>query len=128
MRIATITNLLLVIALLISLYSCNKKIIYVPSNHIETLTETIRDTILEYKIIPEYKYIQTEDTSSILETTYATSTCKISNGILTHQLNNKDTIVKINTQYKYVYLTKIDSIFYPIKGDTIIKEHTNYTG
>ena len=128
MRIARITNLLLVITLLISLYSCNKKIIYVPVNHVETLTEIIKDTVVSYKIVPEYKFIETKDSISRLETSYAISTCKTSNGILSHQLQNKDTNIQIVIQYKDVYKTIIDSVGYPVKGDTIIKEHTNYTG
>ena len=53
--------------------------------------------------------------------------CKLTNNGLIHQLNNKDSI-KIQIQYKYIDRIKIDSVGYPVKGDTIIKTETNYTG
>lgn len=121
-------NILIILIIFISFISCSKKIVYVPVNHVETLTEIIKDTVVSYKIVPEYKFIETKDSISRLETSYAISTCKTNNGILSHQLQNKDTNIQIVIQYKDVYKTIIDSVGYPVKGDTIIKEHTNYTG
>lgn len=121
-------NILIILIIFISFISCSKKIVYVPVNHVETLTEIIKDTVVSYKIVPEYKFIETKDSISRLETSYAISTCKTSNGILSHQLQNKDTNIQIVIQYKDVYKTIIDSVGYPVKGDTIIKTETNYTG
>ena len=128
MYIRNMKNILIILIIFISFISCSKKIVYVPVNHVETLTEIIKDTVVSYKIVPEYKFIETKDSISRLETSYAISTCKTSNGILSHQLQNKDTNIQIVIQYKDVYKTIIDSVGYPVKGDTIIKEHTNYTG
>ena len=128
MYIFKMKNILLIFIIAFTFISCSRKIVYVPVNHVETLTETIRDTVVNYKIVPEYKFIETKDSISRLETSYAISTCKTSNGILSHQLQNKDTNIQTVIQYKDVYKTIIDSVGYPVKGDTITKTETNYTG
>lgn len=121
-------KILLLLALIVSVISCSRKIVYVPVNHTETITETLRDTIVTFKPVTEYVFNKTSDSISRLETSYAISTCKTINGIMTHQLENKDTNINIQIQYKYIDRIKIDSVGYPVKGDTIIKTKTNYTG
>jgi hypothetical protein len=121
-----IIKILLFLALIVSVISCSK-VVYVPVNHTEIVKEMIRDTIINYKLVPQYVYVETKDSISILETDYSTSICKLTNNGLIHQLNNKDSI-KIQIQYKYIDRIKIDSVGYPVKGDTIIKTETNYTG
>lgn len=115
-------KILLLLALIVSVISCSK-VVYVPVNHTEIVKEMIRDTIINYKLVPQYVYVETKDSISILETDYSTSICKLTNNGLIHQLNNKDSI-KIQIQYKYIDRIKIDSVGYPVKGDTIIKTET----
>lgn len=121
-------NIIIILIIAFTFISCSKKIVYVPVNHTETVTETLRDTIVTFKPVTEYVFNKTSDSISRLETSYAISTCKTINGIMTHQLENKDTNINIQIQYKYIDRIKIDSVGYPVKGDTIIKTETNYTG
>lgn len=121
-----IIKILLFLALILSVISCSK-VVYVPVNHTEIVKEMIRDTVINHKLVPQYVYVETKDSISKLETDYSISICKLTNNGLIHQLNNKDS-VKIQIQYKYIDRIKIDSVGYPVKGDTIIKTETNYKG
>ena len=121
-------NIIIILIIAFTFIGCSKKIVYVPVNHTETITETLRDTVVTFKPVIEYVFNKTSDSISRLETSYAISTCKTINGIMTHQLENKDTNINIQIQYKYIDRIKIDSVGYPVKGDTIIKTETNYTG
>lgn len=121
-----IMKILLLLALILSIVSCSK-VVYIPVNHTEIVKEIIRDTVINHKLVPQYVYVETKDSISKLETDYSISICKLTNNGLIHQLENKDSI-KIQIQYKYVDRLKIDSVGYPVKGDTIIKTETNYTG
>ena len=121
-----IMKILLFLALILSIVSCSK-VVYIPVNHTEIVKEMIRDTVINYKLVPQYVYVETKDSISKLETDYSISICKLTNNGLIHQLENKDSI-KIQIQYKDVYKTIIDSVGYPVKGDTIIKTEVNYTG
>lgn len=69
----------------------------------KTVTDSIYliDTLVEVKLEPYIVERYTSDTISHLETRYSSSTAKIDNGVLYHNLKQKDTIVKINTKIEY---------------------------
>lgn len=69
----------------------------------KTVTDSIYliDTLVEVKLEPYVVERYTSDTISHLEARYSSSTAKIDNGVLYHNLKQKDTIVKINTKIEY---------------------------
>lgn len=80
---------------------------YIPIETVKTVTEVVRDTSVIYKPIKEFVYIQTKDTVSRLETSFAVSEASYTNGQLNHRLENKDSIqVKIEYKDRIITVTK----------------------
>lgn len=69
----------------------------------KTVTDSIYlvDTLVEVKLEPYVVERYTSDTISHLETKYSSSTAKIANGELFHNLEDKDTIIKVKTKVEY---------------------------
>ena len=69
----------------------------------KTVTDSIYlvDTLVEVKLKPYYVERTTSDTISHLKSNYSSSTAKIANGELFHNLEDKDTIIKVKTKVEY---------------------------
>lgn len=69
----------------------------------KTITDSIYlvDTLVEVKLKPYYVERTTSDTISHLKSNYSSSTAKIANGELFHNLEDKDTIIKVKTKVEY---------------------------
>lgn len=115
-QIACIAVLLVVLWLFTS---CKSKIVYVPIKETETITETLKDTVIDIQLVPYKDTIATKDTTSYLKNKYAYSWAKWSNGILSHSLGIFD--IKHPVEVKYVdrEVIKEKEVPYPVKGDTV---------
>lgn len=112
---------LLIIGLILS--SCSPRIVEKVRTEIVE-KEVLKDTTI---YVPFEKVIQknvTLDTLSILDTKLAHSEALISEGVLTHTLEQKEAQIPVKVVYKDKIKTITDSvrIEVPVKGDTIIKE------
>lgn len=96
--------------------SCSKKI-YVPVEKTVTVTETIRDTIVQVQIEKEYVKNITPDTTSMIETKYARSVATYhgESGFLEHEIENKQDIIPIEVVYKEKEVTKEVPAPYPVE-------------
>lgn len=65
---------------------------------VEYKTRVIKDTV-KFLVPSESKSTTTTDTSSILETSFAKSVAVVSDGTLTHSLENKPVVVDIPHEY-----------------------------
>ena len=86
--------------LILLLNSCRTQ---VPVFIEKTVTDSIYlvDTLVEVKLKPYYVERTTSDTISHLKSNYSSSTAKIANGELFHNLEDKDTIIKVKTKVEY---------------------------
>lgn len=112
---------LLIIGIILS--SCSPRIVEKVRTEIVE-KEVLKDTTI---YVPFEKVIQknvTLDTLSILDSKLAHSEALISNGVLTHTLEQKEVQIPVKIVYKDKIKTITDSvrIKVPVKGDTIIKE------
>ena len=114
-------KILIVIGLF--MVSCSPKIVErVKTEIVEK--EVLRDTTI---FVPFEKVVQknvTLDTLSVLDSKLARSKALISNGVLTHTLEQKEAQIPVKIVYKDKIKTITDSVWIeiPVKGDTIIKE------
>lgn len=70
-KISKVAFMLVGIVLLVA--SCSRKI-YIPVEKTVTVTETVRDTVVQVQLEKEYVKVITPDTTSTVETKYARST------------------------------------------------------
>ena len=84
-------------------------------------TVTLRDTILQVKLIPQRDSITTPDTTSTLRNRYCESSATVSQGQLTHTLATlPNSTQEVPVQIREVVRT--DSIPYPVPGPTVYVE------
>lgn len=86
---------------------------YVPVNRIVRVTEQVIDTIVEVQIPEERVTNVTTDTTSVIHTSYATSTAEVIDGVLWHTLVQPSRKDSVPVQTKIVQMT--DSIPYPVE-------------
>lgn len=109
----------------IFIIGCKSKIQYTPIERIQKviIRDTIRDTIVQVKLVPYFTENKTRDNKSFLENKYAFSNAFWDGDLLHHTLGIKDIDIPVRIQYIDRTVIKIDSIPYPvevpIKGDTI---------
>ena len=77
------------------------------------------DTIVKVHLKPFYKETITNDTISYLESEYATSEAKTSNGVLFHSLETKDVDVPVKT--KIVYKDREVRVPTPYEVERVVK-------
>lgn len=106
---------LIFVILAFSLSACRTK--YIPVESKMTITETIRDTIVDVRIETEYVKAVTPDTISTLETKYARSTAKYhgDTGLLEHDIQNKDENIPVNVPVKEKIIEIEKPVPYPIE-------------
>lgn len=104
---------------------CKSKIQYVPIEkvHKVIIRDTIRDTIVQVKLVPYFTENKTKDKKSSLENKYAFSNAFWDGELLHHTLGIKDIDIPVKIQWRDREIKIIDSIPYPVevqvKGDTI---------
>lgn len=79
-----------------SLTGCSKKV-YIPVETKVTVKETVRDTIVDVRLEPEYVKQVVPDTTSTVETKYAISTAVWhgDSGTMEHTISNKPGTVEV---------------------------------
>lgn len=113
-------RILIAVAAIALLVGCGStKIEYVPVETIKTITETLRDTIVDVRLVPYKEEVETEADSSYLENPYAYSFAFWDGLKLRHSLGIFDKPIPSRVQY----LDRIVEIEvekpYPVKGDTV---------
>lgn len=106
----------ILLLLCIILVSCGgTKTVYVPVQSVKTVTETLRDTIVQVKLDIIRDSIHVKDTISFLQNKYVESYAKWTNGELHHSLKMKD----VSTNVKIIYKDRIERdttrIPYPVE-------------
>ena len=85
-KISKVAFMLVGIVLLVA--ACSRKI-YIPVEKTVTVTETVRDTVVQVQLEKEYVKVITPDTTSTVETKYARSTATYhGEPLLTHTLTH----------------------------------------
>lgn len=84
----------LLLILLILPVGC-KSVKYVPVEKTKTDSIYFVDTIVDVVLKPFYKEREVVDTISYIESNYSTSEAKYSNGKLYHNIQDKDTTIKV---------------------------------
>lgn len=110
--VVTAVNVLILCCLLVG---CKSKTVFVPVESIRTVKEieTVRDTILQVKLVPYYSETATEKDSSYLENEYAYSEAKFDGKLLHHSLGIFDKNIPYKTKYVDRYIHISDSIPVP---------------
>ncbi len=85
--------------------------------------EVLRDTTIFVGVPVEIKSEQTLDTTSMLETSVAKSTASVSDGVLSHKLENKPTALPATAQIKDTrVVADTVTIIKQLDAETIIQE------
>lgn len=95
---------------------------YVPVETVKTVTETLRDTIIEVKLEVHNDTVALPDTVSYLKNKYVESWAKYSKGLLMHSLKILDTPIPVKATVKDTHKVDSISVPYPVKGDTVYIE------
>lgn len=100
----------LILLLLFAIFVSCSTIKYVPIKETEyvTITETVVDTVIKWAPPVEKVINETRDTTSTVETSLATSTATITDGILHHEIENKKDSIKTKIVYKDKIVTKTE--------------------
>ena len=98
-KISKVAFMLVGIVLLVA--ACSRKI-YIPVEKTVTVTETVRDTVVQVQLEKEYVKVITPDTTSTVETKYARSTATYhgESGLLEHDIENKQDSIPVKVVYK----------------------------
>lgn len=89
----------LILALLTAFLLAGCKTTYVPIETTTTVTETVRDTIVQVQVETETVTQVVRDTTSTVETRYARSTATWHDGTLEHMIENKTDSIPVNVRY-----------------------------
>ncbi|MDD6210538.1 MAG: hypothetical protein PUB21_08040 [Bacteroidales bacterium] len=117
----------LVIAIVVILFfwwlltSCRVKTVFVPVHSTTTVTERVRDTIIDVQLVPYRDSVSVRDTVSRLENEYAYSNASWSDGVLSHSLGIKEGDIK--TKVKVVEVFHTDSVPVPYPVDRIVEKN-----
>jgi hypothetical protein len=94
--------------------------VYVPVESVHTVTQIVRDTIVQVELITFRDSVSIPDTLSRLENKYAVSYALWSGRRLNHSLSIKD--VQIPIRIQYVDITRTDSVQVPYPVEKIVRE------
>lgn len=121
----TVKNLFWILLTLITMSaimtSCTRKV-YVPVEHVKTVTVTKHDTIVKVELEREEVKISTNDTTAHAETKYATASATWSGETETLSLDLKNKNVAIDVKTEYIETIITDSIPVPYEVIKIEKE------
>lgn len=113
--------IILSLILLYFLTGCKAKTVYDPVHSTTTVTELLRDTIVDIRLQTFRDSVNIPDTLSRLENKYAYSTALWSSGRLSHSLGIKPVNIPVEIQYKEVI--RVDSVAVPYP---VVEEKTVY--
>ena len=118
-------NVIVSLALLILLWwlltGCKAKTIYVPVHSSTTVTETVRDTVVEVRLVPYKDSVSVRDTMSRIENVYAYSTALWRGGMLSHTLGMKEDAIKAEVQV--VEVVRRDTVSVPFAVERIVEKN-----
>lgn len=99
----------------LTLFGCTKTV-YVPvERERDTIAES-RDTLIHTPIPFESSHVETDDTTTTAETSFAIATASVSNdGTLTLDLQNKDAFVPVMSKVHYVLTTVTTPMIQPVE-------------
>lgn len=86
------------------------------------IKELVRDTVVIPQIQKEYIEVTTRDTISVLNTELATSTAKITNNQLFHNLEQKPSKTPVKIQYKDKIVEKVKTEYKEIPVEVIVEK------
>lgn len=114
------TYLCIAVVVVTCLYACARRV-YVPVEHVTTITKTEHDTVIQVRIEKETVSVATRDTIALAETKYAEAVAVWSGqqAQLALTLQNKD--VKIPVETKYIEIIRRDSVPYPVEVPVVEK-------
>lgn len=107
---------LMLVGIVLMIAACSRKI-YIPVEKTVTVTETVRDTVVQVRIEKEYVKNITPDTTSTVETKYARSTATYhgESGLLEHDIENKQDSIPVKVVYKDKEVIKEIPAPYPVE-------------
>lgn len=89
----------LLIFFAVLLFSCAKRIVYVPYETIRTEKVTVHDTLIDVQLVPIRDSVSVRDTFSLLSNKYSYSSATWHSGLLNHSLVIKDISIPVRVQY-----------------------------
>ncbi|MBQ2979681.1 MAG: hypothetical protein IJE18_06190 [Bacteroidaceae bacterium] len=104
---------LLTAIMVLLMVSCAARTVYVPAYKVHSVTTTMVDTMVEVQIPEERVTNVTTDTTSVIHTSYATSTAEVIDGVLWHRLVQPSRKDSVPAKVQIVQMT--DSIPYPVE-------------
>lgn len=112
-------RVIIYIVLLVACCVACTRTVYVPVESSKTITRVERDTVVEVVTPQELVINTTNDTTSTISTTFATSTARIRDGTLHHELQQHKRVDSIPATTIYVH--EVDSV--PVVVE-VVKEVT----
>jgi hypothetical protein len=95
---------------------------YIPVETVRTVTETLRDTVIQVKLEVHNDTVALPDTVSYLKNKYVESWAKYSKGLLMHSLKILDTPIPVKATVKDIQKSDTIRVPYPVKGDPVLIE------
>lgn len=116
---------LMLVGIVLMIAACSRKI-YIPVEKTVTVTETVRDTVVQVQIEKEYVKNITPDTTSTVETKYARSTATYhgESGLLEHDIENKQDSIPVKVVYKDKEVIKEIPAPYPVEVEKKVEVPT----
>lgn len=116
---------LMLMGIVLMIAACSRKI-YIPVEKTVTVTETVRDTVVQVQIEKEYVKNITPDTTSTVETKYARSTATYhgQSGLLEHDIENKQDSIPVKVVYKDKEVIKEIPAPYPVEVEKKVEVPT----
>ena len=115
----------MLVGIVLMIAACSRKI-YIPVEKTVTVTETVRDTVVQVQIEKEYVKNITPDTTSTVETKYARSTATYhgQSGLLEHDIENKQDSIPVKVVYKDREVIKEIPAPYPVEVEKKVEVPT----
>lgn len=116
---------LMLVGIVLMITACSRKI-FIPVEKTVTVTETVRDTVVQVQIEKEYVKSITPDTTSTIETKYARSTATYhgESGLLEHDIENKQDCIPVKVVYKDKEIVKEVPAPYPVEVEKKVEVPT----
>lgn len=115
----------MLVGIVLMITACSRKI-FIPVEKTVTVTETVRDTVVQVQIEKEYVKSITPDTTSTIETKYACSTATYhgESGLLEHNIENKQDCIPVKVVYKDKEIVKEVPAPYPVEVEKKVEVPT----
>jgi hypothetical protein len=103
--------------LLLLLFGCAPKVVYVPTETVRTEIQTVHDTVVTVKLDVIRDSVAVSDTLSRLSNKYAYSVAEWHSGVLNHSLGIKDIQIPIKVHYVNTTIRDTTKIATPISKE-----------